>query len=102
MRFRSQVVIVTGGGVGIGRGIALAFGREGANVVLAARTGPKLDAVAAELKALGTDPLVHVADVAQERAVESMIAATMAPAALSPMSHGMAAAARRRGMGLVD
>lgn len=66
MRFRNWSVIVTGGGYGIGQAIALAFGREGANVLLAARSKEKLEAVAGELKSLGTRPMVAVLSVSDE------------------------------------
>lgn len=46
-------VLVTGGGRGIGRAIALRFAREGAHVVVAARTSPELDGVVAEIEAAG-------------------------------------------------
>jgi len=75
MRFTDRIVVVTGGGFGIGRAIALAFGREGAHCVLASRNRERLEAVAAELRSLGTRPMVAVLSVADEAAVAAMVVA---------------------------
>jgi meso-butanediol dehydrogenase/(S,S)-butanediol dehydrogenase/diacetyl reductase len=48
-RFKHKTVIVTGAAGNIGEGVVRRFSAEGANVVLAARTTAKLEALAAEL-----------------------------------------------------
>lgn len=78
MRFKNQTVIVTGGGYGIGKQIALAFAREGANCVLAARSIEKMEAVAAELRKLGTRPLVVAMDAGSEEQCAAMVKKTLA------------------------
>lgn len=57
-----QVAVVTGGGRGIGRAIALAFAGEGAAVVVSSRSQAELDGVVAEIEAVGGRGLAVVAD----------------------------------------
>ena len=73
-----QVAIVTGAGRGIGRAIALALGRAGADVTVAARTVPELEAAAEEIRALGRRALVVPTDVTDEEAVRALVRTTVA------------------------
>ena len=61
-----HVAVVTGAGLGIGRGIALGLAEAGADVVVAARTGSDLDEVAGLVRARGRRALVVPTDVTDE------------------------------------
>jgi cation diffusion facilitator CzcD-associated flavoprotein CzcO/short-subunit dehydrogenase len=69
---RGKLVAVTGGGAGIGRSIALAFAKRGANVVLTDIDGERLAAVRSEVEALGVRCSTFVTDVADELAMQRL------------------------------
>ncbi len=62
-RFQDKVVLVTGGNSGIGKATALAFGREGAKVVIAARREKEGAEVVNEIKGNGGDALFVKTDL---------------------------------------
>jgi len=73
-----KICVVTGAGRGLGRGIALAYAEQGADVVLASRTRADLDEVAALVRAKGRCALVHVADVTDLAQIAALAAAAVA------------------------
>ncbi len=70
---KGQVAIVTGAGKGIGRACALALAGAGADIVAAARTQADLDALAAEVEALGARCLPLACDVNDEAALSQLV-----------------------------
>jgi NAD(P)-dependent dehydrogenase (short-subunit alcohol dehydrogenase family) len=68
-----KCVIITGASGGIGEGLALAFGREGANVVLAARRRDELERVAGLIAAAGGHALVVPTDMTSESDVVALV-----------------------------
>jgi NAD(P)-dependent dehydrogenase (short-subunit alcohol dehydrogenase family) len=71
-------VLVTGGGRGIGRAIALCFAREGARVAVAARTRGEIERVAEALGRAGGAGLAVEMDVSEPAAVERGVARVLA------------------------
>ncbi len=69
-----RVVLVTGGGSGIGRGIALHYAREGASVAIVGRDRTKGEAVLAELRAYAIPAAFYAVDLAVEDEVRALIA----------------------------
>lgn len=75
---KDKVVIVTGAGRGIGYGIATAFAKEGANLVITGRTEETLQKAQKELEeAYGVKVLTVVADGAKEDDVKNVISKTI-------------------------
>ncbi len=76
MLLEGRVVVVSGIGPGMGRDISLACARQGADVVLAARSADRLEAVAEEVRALGRRALAVPTDVTDDAQVEHLVGAT--------------------------
>lgn len=73
MDLKNKVALVTGAGKGIGRAIALALAKEGANIVIASRTMKDLQSLAREIGDLGRKALPVEADVTRESNIKTMI-----------------------------
>jgi len=77
-QLEGRTALVTGASQGIGRAIALAFARNGANIVVTARSEDKLRALAAEAEAMGVHALAVPADLGVESEINAAADAAIA------------------------
>jgi peroxisomal 2,4-dienoyl-CoA reductase len=74
---KGRVALITGGGTGICRGIALAFARHGCHVAITSRKMEHLEPTVEELRGIGVRALARVADVRDPAAVGAAVAAVV-------------------------
>ncbi len=77
MKLENRIAIITGAGRGIGHATAIAFAKEGADVVLAARTETEIESVAKEIEKLGRRALPVKTDVQYKTDVETLVTQTI-------------------------
>jgi len=70
---QGKTVVITGASSGIGRSAAIAFARQGANLVLAARHEHRLNEAAAQVEKAGAECLVIPTDVTQTHQVQTLV-----------------------------
>ena len=74
---KDKVALITGGGYGIGKEIALLYARQGVKIALAARSEGPLNETRAAVETLGASALAIRADVSKEADCASMVEQTV-------------------------
>jgi hypothetical protein len=75
--FENKTVLITGGASGIGKATAIAFGKEGANVVVSGRRVAEGEQVAREITSAGGSALYVQADVGREGDIVALVEKTV-------------------------
>lgn len=96
----NKTALITGGGRGIGRAIALALAREGCHVAVTGRNTSALDEVAAEAKTLAVKAIGVVADLADDKSIAPLV--QRATTELGPIDFLINNAAILHPVGLLD
>jgi len=73
MSLEDQIVMVTGAGRGIGRGLAEAFAKEGAHIVAVARSIPQINETAEAVRAMGRRAVALPCDVTDGEAIKGVV-----------------------------
>lgn len=76
-RLKDKTIVVTGASTGLGRGLAMAYARAGANIVAASRTLSKLEELAREIESGGGNALAVRTDVTKSADVENLLKASL-------------------------
>lgn len=78
MKLENKVIIITGASKGLGVAMAEECAREGAKVVLAARSQPELEAVAEKIRSTGAEAEVALTDMSVPEQLENLVARAVA------------------------
>jgi len=78
MHLQGKTALITGASRGIGEATARLFAKQGANVVLTARSADAIDAIAADIRKAGGKAIAVACDVADYAQLEQVVAATLA------------------------
>ena len=73
MLLNDKAALITGGGRGIGKAIALAYAREGARIAICARTVPEVEDTIREARSLGGECYGFSCDVSSEESVQRLL-----------------------------
>jgi NAD(P)-dependent dehydrogenase (short-subunit alcohol dehydrogenase family) len=72
-KLHGKIAIISGAGTGIGRGIAMAFAKEGANLAICGRRLGKLQEAASELEPTGAEVMARSVDLMEKNQIEAFV-----------------------------